>query len=133
MLCGDGSVPACYTDVTLNTAVVWCDGSGAVFDLRTPAFSFPSVSLQRNQNIRLAMLVVVPTRKFVCAPRPLTPEKAKCRIFQNFRFPLTSKIVCRLVAFPSPLRFKRQQSRKRLPARTSSLRHRPVLVRRWPS
>jgi hypothetical protein len=41
---------ACYTGVTLNTAVVWCDGSGAVFDLRTPAFSFPSVSLQRNQN-----------------------------------------------------------------------------------
>jgi hypothetical protein len=22
---------ACYTDVTLNAAVVWCDGSGAVF------------------------------------------------------------------------------------------------------
>src|SRR5580700_6547748 len=43
-------VQLCYTAVTLNTAVVWCDGSGAVFDLRTPAFSFPSVRLQRNQN-----------------------------------------------------------------------------------
>ena len=31
----------CYTGFTLNTAVVWCDGSGAAFDLRTPAFSFP--------------------------------------------------------------------------------------------
>src|SRR6202790_5769752 len=57
--CGLGMrVRACYTEVTLNTAVVWCDGSGAVFDLRTPAFSFPSVRLQRNQNIRLAMQVV---------------------------------------------------------------------------
>ena len=43
-------VQLCYTAITLNTAVVWCDGSGAVFDLRTPAFSFPSVRLQRNQN-----------------------------------------------------------------------------------
>jgi hypothetical protein len=43
-------VKLCYTVVTLNTAVVWCDGSGALFDLRTPAFSFPSVRLQRNQN-----------------------------------------------------------------------------------
>jgi hypothetical protein len=43
-------IRACYTEITLNTSVVWCDGSGAVFDLRTPAFSFPSVRLQRNQN-----------------------------------------------------------------------------------
>jgi len=41
---------ACYTETTLNTSVVWCDGSGAGFDLRTPAFGFSSVRLQRNQN-----------------------------------------------------------------------------------
>src|SRR5579863_4013475 len=52
----------CYTGVTLNTSVVWCDYSGAAFDLRIPAFSFPSVRLQRNQNIRLAIQVAARAR-----------------------------------------------------------------------
>ena len=73
-----------YTLVALNTAVVLCGSSGFVPDLRTPA-SVSSVSFQRNLKEDWQRKTLR-QHESSCGRHDCASKKAKCKIFQNYRF-----------------------------------------------
>jgi hypothetical protein len=76
--------PLWYTSVALNTAVVLCGSSGFVPDLRTPALR-SSVRFQRNSKEDWQRKTSR-QHENSCARRDCASKKAKCKIFQNYRF-----------------------------------------------